>query len=397
MKSTFDIVIAGAGPAGLLLASQLQRESSFKVTIVDAGERPAVDVDGEIGLRVSAIALGSVERLERVGAWSHIEATRVAAFERMRVWDASSSADADDGLLFDAAEFAAPALGYIVENERVRHAVLNTLNGEQDIIFDTPIVAIDESADGYAVELDNGRRLQADLLIGADGPRSFVRQQVGIETNDWPYGQMAFVTHLQPSEPHAATAWQRFLKEGPLGILPLADGRVSIVWSTTSDIAEVALNASDEELARQVTIASDYALGELQPAGPRGAFPLTARHAKAYVKPRVALVGDAAHAVHPLAGQGANLGLADADCLARILRDAVAAGEHPGDRPVLRRYERARKGENATMLHFMTGLNRLFTTDSSVVQELRSTGMRLFNASGPLREHVVGVALGTGR
>jgi 2-octaprenylphenol hydroxylase len=140
--------------------------------------------------------------------------------------------------------------------------------------------------------------------------------------------------------------------------------------------------------------ASDYVLGDLQVAGPKGAFPLCARHATSYVLPNLALIGDAAHSIHPLAGQGANLGLQDAAELAAIVSQAIGEGLHPGDRPVLRRYERARKGANGTMLHFMTGLNRLFTTDSRVLGEIRAAGMRAFNRSGPIREHAVKVALG---
>ena len=242
-----------------------------------------------------------------------------------------------------------------------------------------------------------GAELDADLVIGADGARSRIREAAGIETKNWPYEQTAFVTHLQPAEPHDNTALQRFLATGPLGMLPLGDGRISIVWSTTPEQAEWALAASDNELGEALSKASDFVLGDLQVAGPRGAFPLEAQHAQDYVKAGVALVGDAAHAVHPLAGQGANLGLQDAACLADVLATALQNGAYPGDRPVLRRYERARKGANAAMLHFMTGLNRLFTTDSVLLKELLTTGMRLFNHSGPIREHVVSVALGTRR
>ena len=155
--------------------------------------------------------------------------------------------------------------------------------------------------------------------------------------------------------------------------------------------------ADDEELGRSLSEASDHVLGDLTVAGPRGRFELCARHAVDYVLPGLALIGDAAHAVHPLAGQGANLGLQDAAVLADVVGTALDNGEHPGDRPVLRRYERARKGDNATMMHFMTGLNWLFGTDSALIRELRAAGMRLFNNSGPIRERAVKTALGVGR
>jgi 2-octaprenylphenol hydroxylase len=177
-------------------------------------------------------------------------------------------------------------------------------------------------------------------------------------------------------------------------MLPLSDGRISVVWSTTPERAQQALDATDDKLGQMLTEASDAALGQLTVAGPKGVFPLCAQHAENYVLPGLALIGDAAHAIHPLAGQGANLGLQDASELAETLTTALDAGLHPADRPVLRRYERARKGANSTMLHFMTGLNRLFTTDSTVLGEIRTTGMRLFNRSGPVRERAVKVALG---
>jgi 2-octaprenylphenol hydroxylase len=177
-------------------------------------------------------------------------------------------------------------------------------------------------------------------------------------------------------------------------MLPLADGRISVVWSTTPVVAEQAMAASAADLGRMLTVASDGVLGELSVAGPKGAFPLCAQHAEDYVLPGVALIGDAAHAIHPLAGQGANLGLQDAAELAQVLNAAINDGLHPGDRPVLRRYERARKGANLTMLHFMSGLNHLFTTNSPVLGELRLAGMRLFNRSGPVRDSAVRVALG---
>jgi 2-octaprenylphenol hydroxylase len=297
----------------------------------------------------------------------------------MCVWDEDDVPDSGASLRFDAAEFAVAQLGFITENILVQHALLQVLDDcRVELQFTSKIDSLPE----------------ADLLIGADGARSFVRELAGIKTRQWPYQQTAVVTHLTPARPHNATARQRFLRDGPLGMLPLGDGRISVVWSTTPDVADQAMDASDDELGQMLTDASDAVLGQLTVAGPRGAFPLCAQHAEDYVLPGVALIGDAAHAIHPLAGQGANLGLQDAAELARVVETAIEAGLHPGDRPVLRSYERARKGANLTMLHFMTGLNRLFTTDSTVLGEIRTAGMRLFNRSGPLRERAVKVALG---
>lgn len=382
MNTRFDITIVGGGITGLTLAALLAKGANaeaMNVTVIDAAKRPVFSPDDEISLRVSAIANGSAELLDSVGAWSAVRDTRVSPYERMRVWDERDSADSGSTLRFDASEFAATQLGFIVENQLLQNALLEVLERHNvELRFETNINALPK----------------ADLVIGADGARSRVRDLVGIGTNRWPYEQTALVTHLACERSHESTAWQRFLRDGPLGMLPLSDGRISVVWSTRPNTAQAGLDASAEELGRLLTTASDGVLGELAVAGPRGAFPLCAQHADNYVVPGAALIGDAAHAIHPLAGQGANLGLQDAACLAAVVDTAIGQGLHPGDRPVLRRYERARKGANLTMLHFMTGLNRLFTTDSMLVGEIRSTGMRLFNRSGPVRERAVKIALG---
>lgn len=400
MKRPFDVVIVGAGMVGLTLAARLANgpgRDSLRLTVIDAGERPTFSADDDVSLRVSAIANGSAELLQSVGAWQQVHESRLSPYECMRVWDETDVADSPAALCFEAAEFAIPQLGFIVENVVLRHALLSQLD-EMDIelMFDSPIRSLRLDNRRYAIEFEDGIKREADLIVGADGARSFIRSAVGIETRNWAIDQSAFVTHLSPEYDHQATAWQRFLRDGPLGILPLADGRVSVVWSTRPEMATSALQASDEALGDMLTAASDEVLGALSAAGPRGAFPLGAQHAERYVVPGVALVGDAAHAIHPLAGQGVNLGLQDADELAGVLEAALDQGLHPGDLPVLRRYERARKGANATMLYFTTGLNRLFTTDSRLVTELRVVGMRLFNRSGPIRERAVKVALGVG-
>jgi 2-octaprenylphenol hydroxylase len=401
MKQRYELVIVGGGMAGLTVAAllaQSRHAGALRLTLIDAAPRPRFDADSDIALRVSAIATGSADILDGIGAWGAVTRSRACAYEHMRVWDGEDEPEGPSTLRFDADEFAVAQLGFIVENVLIQDAILKVLDrADVNLRFDMPIAGIAAADAGYRVHLEDGRELDADLLIGADGARSLVRESAGIDVIRRPYAQTAFVTHLRPQEPHAATARQRFLDDGPLGMLPLADGRISVVWSTSHETVRLAMSASDHELGSMLTEASDQVLGELAAAGPRGTFPLCAQHASNYVLPRLALIGDAAHAVHPLAGQGANLGLADASILCTVLEEAIDKGDHPGDRPVLRRYERARRGANATMLHLMTGLNQLFAAGSPTIGELRRAGMRLFNLSGPLRERAVQVALGAGR
>lgn len=400
MKYRQRIAVVGGGVAGLMLVARLansRQAAAYDITLIDGAPRPAFAAEADVALRVSAIATGSAQLFAEVGAWSTVAAARLSPYESMRVWDHNEPPEGPATLGFDAAEFAVPQLGFIVENVLLQHALLEVLD-ELGVTmrFETPIRALRRSGQRFVLDLGARDAVEADLVVAADGARSFLRNAAGIETRRWPYDQTAFVTHLETELPHRQTAWQRFTAEGPLGILPLADGRVSVVWSTTPARAQAASEASDDALSDMLTAASDHVLGRLRVAGPRGAFPLCAQHATRYALPGLALIGDAAHAIHPLAGQGANLGLQDAAELASVVETATAEGLYPGDLPVLRRYERARKGANATMLHFMTGLNRLFTTDSPVAGQLRTAGMRLFNRSGPIRERAVKVALGVG-
>jgi 2-octaprenylphenol hydroxylase len=398
MRRAHDIVIAGGGTIGLATAALLatgRYASAFRIILIDAGPFPARPQAQEIPLRVSALSPASSAVLDRVGAWTSIAAGPCQAYDRMRVWDASASPDGAATLRFDADEFGIPHLGYIAANEQVRAALLDVLASTAvELRFDAPIDALDDARERPRLALGDGTRLDADLVIAADGANSFIRDAAGIGLRSHAYSQTAFVTHVECERPHRDTAWQRFLPSGPIGLLPLADGRASIVWTTTAEQAAAALDADEPALGAMLTETADGVLGEMTVAGPRGSFPLAARHATEYVRAGIALVGDAAHTVHPLAGQGANLGLADASALVGVLEAAVADGGYPGDRPVLRRYERQRRAENAAMMAFLTGLNRLYASDSALVGEIRKAGMALFNRSGPIREKVVGVALG---
>ena len=398
MNRPLEIVVVGAGITGLVVTALLGQSrycSQLRVTIVDAGNRPTFDMTEDVSLRVSAIASGSADIFSSIGIWQYIVSQRACPYRDMRVWDSLGCAEGPDTLRFEAAEFAVSELGFIVENTLIQHALLQQLDTlHQPIEFETSIQAITPSDDRFRVDFANGKSLTADLIVGADGAGSFVRESADISVDVWQYSQSAFVTHLRPEKSHQHTAWQRFLRSGPVALLPLSDGRVSAVWSTTPDQADRAIAASDDDLSDMLSIATDFVLGRLKPEGPRGSFPLRAQHASQYVLPGLALIGDAAHAVHPLAGQGANLGLADAAKLVSVIDEAIKNNEHPGDLPVLRRYERARKGANQTMLYFIDSLNRLFSSESDSVAKLRGSGMRLFNLTGPIRDHAVHVALG---
>ncbi len=398
MNRPFDIVVVGAGITGLTVAALLAHSrycGQMNITVIDAGKRPAFDISDDVSLRVSAIASGSADIFASIDVWKSIENLRACPYRDMRVWDTGGYAEGPDTLRFEAAEFAVAELGFIVENNLIQSALLQKLDTlSQAVDFEAPLRSLTQTGDRFSVEFADGKSRTADLVVGADGAGSFVRASTDISVDAWRYPQLAFVTHLRPERSHQHTAWQRFLHSGPVALLPLLDGRVSVVWSTSPEQAELAIAASDDDLSEMLSEATDSVLGRLTPEGPRASFPLKAQHANHYVLPGLALIGDAAHAVHPLAGQGANLGLADAAKLVSVIDEAIGNDEYPGDLPVLRRYERSRKGANKTMLYFIDSLNRLFSSESSSVAKLRGSGMRLFNRSGPIRQHAVHVALG---
>jgi 2-octaprenylphenol hydroxylase len=256
------------------------------------------------------------------------------------------------------------------------------------------------------VTLEDGRQLQAPLLIAADGANSRVREWAGFETKEWDYGHHAIVATVTTAQSHQATAWQIFRREGPLAFLPLAsvsnngDGAQhysSIVWSTQPAEAEMLLQLSDAEFAQALGAAFEWRLGAITGVGKRFSFPLRARYARDYVQPGIALIGDAAHTIHPLAGQGINLGLLDAQALAEELLRAQRRGLSPAEPTALARYQRRRKGDNLAMLAAMEAFKRLFGTTDLHVRWLRNTGMKLFDRSAPLKRILIRQAMGIAR
>jgi len=383
---------------GLALAALLRREDdALSVALIDAGESPAFDESADVGLRVSAVSPGSAALLERCGAWSTVRRTRMGTYAAMCVWDARGEAQGSEALRFAAEELGLPELGYIVENELIRDSLYRALGGVDGGLhwyFGGRVEGLEAGERAARLTLADGSHVDAALVVGADGARSAVRGLAGMPVRSRRYPQDALVTHIRPERDHRETAWQRFLPSGPVALLPLGDGRCSVVWSTETAACAELMALDDEELGARLTEATDGVLGALTVAGPRGSFPLAASYAPDYVGSRLVLAGDAAHAVHPLAGQGVNLGFSDVGELAGCIVAARRAGEDPGDRPVLRRYERARKGENMRTLVFLDALQRFFGLDSAAVARVRMDGMRLFNRIGPLKRLAVRHATG---
>ncbi len=376
-----DVVIVGGGMVGAALACALA-DKQLRVGIVEHGRVPAMP-SGDYALRVSAISPGSRTILEAVDAWGHIPKQRICPVERMKVWDSQGT-----GVIhFDSAELGEPYLAYIVENDAVQAALWQRMAASENIKpYCESGIANFEICDSHVhVELNDRTSLMARLIVGADGARSFVRNRMGIAVTRWDYAQQAIVAMIGTDSPEPHVAWQRFLPTGPLAFLPLSDSRYSIVWSVNGERAQDLLALDDVAFLGALQAAFGDSLGQINASSPRLAFPLQRSHAEQYVAARVALIGDAAHTVHPLAGQGVNMGLLDAAALAEVLLEAHHRQRDIGGLTTLRRYERWRKGDNLAMLVFTDMLKRLFASSMTPIAQARNLGLGLVNAATPLK------------
>lgn len=377
-----------------LLLVEDARLAPERVVIIEPNPVSPPQAAEPIQLRVSAISPVNRSRLAALGVWQALDASRIACYERMVVWHESVPPDSPDVLRFDAAEVGEPDLGCIVENAALQAQLLRRCAERGIGLLQQRVQGLQISADGVLIEHGAGQ-LAAELVVGADGAASAVRGMLGMSAGQRDYGQRAIVATVRGERPHGGVAWQRFLSTGPLALLPLPDGACSIVWSAMQDRAAELLAMAPEQFAAQLTEASAGVLGRLQLTSERAAFPLRRLAAHRYVQPRVALVGDAAHVIHPLAGQGVNQGLEDAAALATAMA-ARPARESPGALSALRRYERERRAGNALVGGVVDGLDRLFTGSSGLPAWAAREGLALVARSRRARGFFVRQAV-TGR
>ena len=387
-----DIIIIGGGIVGATAACALG-QAGIQVALVEA-RAPVPPEDQQPDPRVFAITRASERIFRSLGVWDTIYRRGAFAFSDMEVWDAGG-----DGVThFDCADLGEPWLGHIIEPRFIQAALWQQLQSIESVSLYCPVrfQAITILDDRVEVDLDDAQQLTAALVIAADGARSPVRNTLGMATQRHDYRQSSLVALVKTAEPHRNTAWQRFLTGGPLAFLPMGGGWSSIVWTMPSNNIERLLTADKDVFHAELAAAFGHRLGDIVESGEREAWPLQRMHAEHYVTARAALIGDAAHAIHPLAGQGVNLGLLDAAALAEVIVDAKQRGRDPGRLAVLRRYERWRRGDNLLMMMAMDGINQVFSNTRLPLNQARNLGLSLVNRSATAKRLFMEHAMGLG-
>lgn len=386
------IVIVGAGMVGLVLATALAR-ANFAVTLVETHTPELQWPKNQWDARVSAINAVSQQILLNLEIWSQLSPETYAPLRGLHVWDHQGGGE----IHFDSAEIGEKQLGFIVENRALIKALWENLATFKNVsilcprrpekIIHTPAL--------LQLQLDDQTLIPAQLIIGADGGHSWVRDEMAVNVKERSYDQQALVAVVHCVRGHQNIGWQSFLPTGPLGVLPLADSQTTaIVWSNTLPSAQRLMALSAMDFNRELSVALNHRLGEMNCLTAPKQIPLVMRHAQDYVQPRCALIGDAAHTTHPLAGQGVNLGFLDAAVLAQVLMEARQKQQDLGSLRVLRRYQRWRKGDNTLMLAAMRGFKELFAADSAWLVQLRSQGLNLTDQAGFIKNAIMRYAMG---
>ncbi|MUI55494.1 FAD-dependent 2-octaprenylphenol hydroxylase [Aliivibrio fischeri] len=391
MMQSVDIAIIGGGMVGLTVAAALEN-SGLRIAVIES-QLPEEELASLPDIRVSAISRASENILNNVGAWQGVLSRRAAPYTSMRVWEQDSFAKIE----FEAEDIAQHNLGHIVENRVIQLSLLDKISKQENVTLLAPErctnIMFGESE--AWINLESGKAITAKLVVGADGANSWLRNQLDIPLTHWDYGHSALVANIRTVDTHNATARQIFRPEGPLAFLPLGEPNLSsIVWSLDPLQAEDLVSMSEDDFNKRLTTAFDNQLGLCSVEGARQAFPLKMRYAKDFVRERAVLVGDAAHTIHPLAGQGVNLGLADAAALAETILALQNESKDIGLKVNLRSFERWRKAEAAQMIASMQGFKELFSGSNPVKKFIRGVGMSLTNELSPVKDECLKRALG---
>lgn len=387
-----DAIVVGAGLVGSATALGLAR-IGLRTAIIEARPPATWQAEAAPDLRVFAISPASSELLSELDVWAGIAAKRAVPYRHMHVWDAAAP---QAGVTFHSQDIGAPSLGHIVEQSLIQSELWQALSAEPRITRYCParVVGVEQSERGVDVELDDGTCLHAALLVGADGGASPLRERLGIATHGRDYAAQGVVGFIHTEQPHENTAWQRFQPGGPLAVLPFTDTRSSIVWTLPEHEAKRVLALDDAAFARELERAFGSRLGAMTPVSPRAGFPLRLKLAERYSAERTVLIGDAAHGVHPLAGQGVNLGFGDVAELLRLIREAHAAGRDIAAASTLARYARRRRSETALAAYAFDGIERLFDTSAMLPTLLRGPALGLVERLPPLKRFFVRHASG---
>lgn len=383
MRQQFDVIIVGAGMVGASAALALAQKG-FNVAVIERQSLQATPLvmDEAYDLRVSAISPSSQQLLSQLGVWPLIRSQRSCDYQHMVVWHEHGESE----MHFDSEQIAAPFLGTIVENRLIQSALLQQLQGLENVTLlpQTEIQGIEQSADGVSLHTTDHHHFYAECLIAADGRESSVRKLLQLGVVSGQYQQTAIVANVRTELPHQHTAWQRFLSSGPLAFLPLGNGQSSIVWSADQVLAEELMALPDNDFTQRLSAAIQFRLGTVTESSARASFPLSWHSAERWLECRVLLIGDAAHGVHPLAGQGVNLGFSDV----ALLRQLVRPG-HIYERKQLRRFERQRAAETVTATHLFSALKLVYAQQNPLFCRARDLGMSIVEGNLLLKRQLI--------